>query len=109
MKDINNYINESAQPKYCVNVYIQGVGNDRKLTNDWKSLVNSEWCKKAKYWEVLDMKSSNFADIEGLIAWHGEGGYFANIYNASKNPDKAESWETVVKGKELEKLEKCKQ
>lgn len=116
MKDIvckiNDNINEGKNPRYCVNVIIPNFGHDRRMTDDWKSLVKSEWCKKAKYYEVMDMTKPNFTDLDALIEWHGEHGYWANLYDNNKaykdDPENAPKWVNIISKKDLEELEKKK-
>ena len=106
MKSLIEYINE-GQARYCVE-YFNKLW-DKKLVNDWKSAVSEEPVKSATYWAVMDMSSNNFSEPEGLIAWHGKNGYWSNVYDNSKNPEKAEKWSTIFKGRQLEKIERAKQ
>ena len=107
MKNINNYITESKQPKYCINFFNKIW--DKKLTNDWKKEVSQEPISSATYWDVMDMTKSNFSCPDALVAWHGKDGYWANAYEDSKDPNNCPSWATVFKGKDLEKIEKTQQ
>ena len=113
MKDINQFITERGPApirkfKYCVQ-FSSNVGFDRLLTNNWKETVSQEPVSKSKYWEVMDMDKPNFSEVGALIAWHGKGGYWANVYDDSKDPENAPSWGTILKDRDLEKLERCKQ
>jgi len=107
MKDIKNYITETKISKYCINFFNKLW--DKRLTNDWKKEISQEPISSATYWDVMDMSSWNFSEPEGLVAWHGKDGYWANVYDDSKNPDKAPKWATIFKGRDLEKIERCKQ
>ena len=106
MKQISNFINES-QAKFCIEFFNKMW--DKKLVNDWKSAISEEPIKSATYWAVMSMSSNNFSEPDSLIAWHGKDGYWANAYDNSKNPDKAEKWATIFKGRQLEKIERAKQ
>ena len=90
MKSLSEAIKESilneARMKFCVN-YFNKVW-DKILTNDWKKVVSSEPVSGASYWDVSDMNSYNTSEPDSLIAWHGEGGYWANKYDISKHPEK---------------------
>lgn len=114
MKTIDEYIIErGAAPtsnfKYCINFWVEGRGWDKLLTNNWKKEISNEPISKAKYYDVHDMSKSSFVDVNSLIAWHGKDGYWANVYDDSKDPENAPEWGTVLKGKNLEKIERCKQ
>lgn len=114
MKDLTQLINErGAAPvrnfKYCINILTDRIGWDKLLSNDWKKTILEEPVTKAKYWDVMNMSKSSFAEPDALIAWHGKDGYWANAYEDSKDPDNCPTWKTVYKGKDLEKIERCKQ
>lgn len=110
MKNLSEVLKESilneARMRYCVN-YFNRVW-DRILTNDWKKVVSSEPVSGASYWDVSDMNSYNSSEPEALIAWHGEGGYWANKYDISKHPEKCGKWDRPFSGDDLKKIEKCK-
>lgn len=106
MQSITNYITEGKQ-RYCIDFFNKLWS--KKLTNDWKDAVSNEPISNADYWAVSDMKSNNFSEPEALVAWHGKNGYWANVYEVSKNPENAPKWANVFKGKDLEKIKKCKQ
>lgn len=111
MKSLSEIIKESildeARMKFCV-TYFNKVWN-KILTNDWKKVVSSEPVSGATYWDVTDMNSYNTSEPDSLIAWHGEGGYWANKYDISKHPEKCGKWDRPFTGKDLEKIEKSKQ
>ena len=84
MKDINNYIIERKGSnfknfRYCISFSYKSGGWDKILTDDWKTEIRKEPLSSAEYWDVMDMHN-NFASPESLVAWHGKGGYWANVY-----------------------------
>jgi len=113
MKDINNYIIERKGSnfknfRYCISFSYKSGGWDKILTDDWKTEIRKEPLSSAEYWDVMDMHN-NFASPESLVAWHGKGGYWANVYEDSMDPENSPKWRTVYTGKDLEKIKKCKQ
>ena len=114
MKTLNKFIFERGSAptvrfKYCINILTDGIGWDKLLSNDWKKTVSEPPVNKAKYWDVMDMSKNSFAEPDALVAWHGKDGYWANAYEDSKDPENCPSWKTVYKGRDLEKIERCKQ
>ena len=39
MKGLVEFINEAKQPKYVINFYVKGVGNDMRYSDNWKKDV----------------------------------------------------------------------
>lgn len=106
MQSITTYITESKK-KYCVQFFNKFW--DRIFTDNWKDVISKEPVSDAKYWDVSDMGYNTWSKPDSLVAWHGEGGYWANAYENSKNPDESPLWYHKFKGDELKKIEQCKQ
>ena len=114
MKNIIKYLLERGPMTfrnfdYCISFSYKSGGWDKILTNDWESEINKEPVSNAEYWDVMSMNKGDFATPNSLIAWHGKGGYWANVYEDSIDPENSPKWRTVYTGKDLEKIKKCKQ
>lgn len=99
MKSLTQFIKESFND-YVVN-YDNGHQNhySAKSIQDAKSFLKSKE-DNLKYFDIH--KGSNTSEIEGLICWFGEGGYWYN-YSQEKEFNGSQK-----KGRDLRLAEKAK-
>lgn len=108
MKNIVNFITESA-PKYVFSWILKNGRSDRVAINDYKDVL-SEIAGEYKYYEVMKNSSSNFSEVDGLVEWSGEGGYWANVLDRAENPEKypEKIYGRPWKSSDIEKVKRAK-
>lgn len=102
ISSLDEYINESGY-RYLAMYTKKDTGWERVPLNN---LRDFEPDSDMTYWETVNMTNSDLSDIDALINWHGEGGYWSNVYNNSINPEKAPKDAKILKGRDLELLKK---
>lgn len=103
MKSLVEYINEGSGYRYCA-MYKKKDGDwGRMSMND---LRDFEPTNDMVYWEVINTTNPDLEDIDALINWHGEGGYWANVLKNSMNPEKASKDARILDKYDLEYLKK---
>jgi len=101
-------IDEKRQPKFCIDYMTEDGYYDKMLTDDWKKSLQEIGGAKLHYWAVSRMESSNFSELDSLVAWHADDkgtGYWKNVHDNSTNPNDRPKWATILKPNELKKLE----
>lgn len=86
--DLHNLVKESVERilkesfgNYVFYCYTPGIGNDSMLIKKPNDAL--KYIQNAKYWDIT--KGSNTSELENLVAWGGEGGYWSNILQDTKN------------------------
>ena len=87
---VNELLNEE---RYTFNCYIPGKGNITRTAEELKAL--KPYIEQATYWDITT--GWNSSEVENLVAWGGEGGYWDNY---SKNPHKRDTQLVLSKKKD---------
>lgn len=67
-----------SNERFVIKTFTQGKGWNEWPTNDINDLKNMS-DNGITYWEVLDNSKGNFSEPDSLIAWGGDGGYWARL------------------------------
>lgn len=108
--DNEDIIEESRRnPKYVIRYKIKGSGHDYMFCDHWQAMVRQEPISKAIYWDVMLMSGTSLNDPRGLVAWHGENGYWANRYENAPNNKSHSTRGNKLNQAELEIIERTRQ
>ena len=81
MRHINEYLKDNE--RYVVKYYSKKSGNG---TAFGKSITDCQYKlpDDVEYYDISDNTNMNLSAIDALVAWWGEGGYWANQLNNPK-------------------------